>query len=249
MATNTVKVTLQIRHDSVEDWLTRNPILSEGEFGLETKADDPNHLLLKIGDGIRDWAHLPYLNKFDASYFKYDATNDQYTFSDDFINKIHALEAAAGQAITQLIITEPPVNDTDVPNKKYVDDSIANAGHLKREIVNTLPAASVADPNTLYMILAQSGDHYEEYMVINGSWDMVGSTGDGGPGGFTLEIATDARLGGVKSAPKDGQGNILTDDDYIIVNSSTGFMTLNQVSTSLLYVPAGDTLVLYGGTA
>ena len=93
------------------------------------------------------------------------------------------------------------------------------------------------------------GDHYEEYMIINGSWDMVGSTGDGGSGGFTLEIATDARLGGVKSAPKDGQGNILTDDDYIVVNSSTGFMTLNQVSTSLLYVPTNDTLVLYGGTA
>jgi len=40
------------------------------------------------------------------------------------MNKIHALEAAAGEAITQLIVTEPPVNDTDVPNKKYVDDAI-----------------------------------------------------------------------------------------------------------------------------
>ena len=233
MATNTVRVTLQIRHDSAEDWTTRNPVLAQGEYGLETDT-----FLIKVGDGVRDWAHLPYLNKLDASYFK--TNNDgTMTFSDDFMNKIHALEAAAGQAITQLIVTEPPVNDTDVPNKKYVDDMIAQAGHLHREVVQTLPNAEDADPNTMYMVLATSGDHYEEYMVINGTWDMVGSTGDGGSGGFTLEVATNARLGGVKAS---------TADDYINVTQE-GFMTLNQVSTSKLYVPTGDTLVIYGGTA
>jgi len=50
------------------------------------------------------------------------------------------------------------------------------------------------------MVLAPSGDHYEEYMVINGNWDMVGNTGDGGSGGFTLEVATTSRLGGVKAS-------------------------------------------------
>ena len=234
MATNTVKVTLQIRHDEAQDWVTRNPVLAAGEYGLETDT-----FLIKIGDGVRDWAHLSYLNKFDASYFKYDAENDQYTFSDEFMNKIHTLEAAAGEAITQLIVTEPPVNDTDVPNKKYVDDAIAAAGHLHREVVSTLPDAADADPNTLYMMLSTDGSHYEEYMVINGVWDMVGSTGDGTGGAFILEVATNARLGGVKSS---------TDDDYISVQPD-GFMTLNKVSTTKLYVPTGDTLVIYGGTA
>ena len=242
MASNTVKVTLQIRHSTSTDWTTRNPVLAQGEYGLET-----NTFLIKVGDGVRDWAHLPYLNKLNASYFKQE-TDGSLTFSDEFMNKIHALEAAAGEAITQLIVTEPPVNDTDVPNKKYVDDAIAAAGHLHREVVNTLPNAADADPNVLYMVLAPSGDHYEEYMVINGTWDMVGSTGDGGSGGFALEVATNARLGGVKSAPLDGQGNVMTDKDYIVVDSS-GFMTFNQVSTSKLYVPTGDTLVIYGGTA
>ena len=234
MATNTVKVTLQIRHDAANDWTIRNPVLAQGEYGLETDT-----FLIKVGDGVRDWQHLPYLNKLDASYFKFDAENNQYSFSDDFLNTIHALEAAAGQAITQLIVTEPPVNDTDVPNKKYVDDAIAQAGHLKRAIVESLPANEDADPDTLYMMLAESGDHYEEYMFINGMWDMVGTTGDGGSGGFTLEVATAARLGGVKAS---------SDPDFINVNQA-GFMTLNQVSTSLLYVPTGDTLVIYGGTA
>ncbi len=234
MATNTVRVTLQVRHDEAADWLTRNPVLASGEYGLETDT-----FWIKIGDGVRDWEHLPYLNKLDESYFKIDSTTGEITFSDDFMDKIHTLEAAAGQAITNLTITEPPVNDTDVPNKKYVDDAIEQAGHLKREIVAELPSSLMADPNTLYMVLAQSGDHYEEYMFINGAWDMVGSTGDGGSGGFTLEVATAARLGGVKAS---------SDPDRINVTQE-GFMTLNQVSTSLLYVPTGDTLVIYGGTA
>jgi len=125
-----------------------------------------------------------------------------------------------------------------VPNKKYVDDAIRNAGHLKRAIVENLPAAEAADENTLYMV--RQNDHYEEYMIINGVWDMVGTTGDGGSGGFELQIATNARLGGVKSS---------TDPDFIAVNPETGFMTLNDVSTTKLYVPDGDVFIIYGGRA
>jgi len=117
------------------------------------------------------------------------------------MNTIAALEAAAGQAITKLEVINPPVKDTDVPNKKYVDDAIRNAGHLKRAVVEVLPSAAEADENTLYMMLAGSGDHYEEYMIINGTWDMVGTTGDGGSSGpYELPIATEARLGGVKAS-------------------------------------------------
>lgn len=235
MATNSVKVTLQIRHDEAEDWITRNPVLAQGEYGLETDT-----FLIKVGDGVTDWIHLRYLNKLDPNYFQLNTTTNEITFSSEFMDTIHALEAAAGQAITNLTVTNPPVNDTDVPNKKYVDDMIAQSGHLKREIVTNLPIASSADPNTLYMILAQSGDHYEEYMVINGTWDMVGSTGDGGSGGsFILEVATDARLGGVKASSAADQINV----------TNEGIMTLNTVATTKLYVPTGDTFIIYGGSA
>lgn len=234
MATNSVRVTLQIRHDTASNWTARNPVLAQGEYGLETDT-----FLIKVGDGVLDWNHLPYLNKLNASYFKQN-DDGTITFSDDFMNTIETLEAAAGQAITNLVITDPPVNDTDVPNKKYVDDAIAAAGLLHREIVEELPEASEADPNALYMVLASDGTHYEEYMAINGNWDMVGETGDGGSGGFTLQIATNARLGGVKST---------TLDNGIAVDPQTGFMTINRVATTKLYVPTGDTFIIYGGSA
>ena len=232
MATNSVKVTLQIRHDTASNWTTRNPVLAQGEYGLETDT-----FLIKVGDGVSNWEHLPYLNKLDASYFKWE-NDGTITFSDAFLDTVAALEAAAGQAIENLTIVNPPVNDTDVPNKKYVDDAIAAAGHLKRAVVEQLPSLESADENTLYMV--PQDNHYEEYMVINGAWDMVGSTGDGGSGGFELQIATNARLGGVKSS---------TDPDSVAVNSQTGFMTLTTVSTTKLYVPDGDTFIIYGGRA
>lgn len=233
MGAHSVTATVQIRHASIYDWTNRNPVLAQGEYGLDT-----TNYLLKIGDGVTNWAHLPYLNKLDATYFQMEE-DGTITFSDSFMDIIETLQAAAGSAIEHLTITGVPVNDTDAVNKKYVDDAIEAAGHLKREIVLSLPSAGEADPNTLYMVLAPSGNYYEEYMVINGAWDMVGETGDGGSGGFTLEVATTSRLGGVKASTADDSVNV----------TNEGFMTLNRVSTSKLYVPTGDTFIIYGGTA
>lgn len=237
MPTNSVKVTLQIRHDEAADWVTRNPILAQGEYGLETDT-----FLIKVGDGIRDWTHLPYLNKLDASYFKWSA-DGTITFSDSFAQTISNIIINAGGS-TKIVISDDPVEPTDPVNLRFLQSAIAeailNAHHLKRLVVENLPTAASADPDTLYMVLAQSGDHYEEYMVINGQWDMVGATGDGGSGGgFQLEVATESRLGGVKASQLADRINV----------TAEGFMTLNDVSTTKLYVPIGDTFIIYGGSA
>jgi hypothetical protein len=89
------------------------------------------------------------------------------------------------------------------------------------------------------MMLSTDGSHYEEYMVINGNWDMVGSTGDGTGGAYELPVATNARLGGVKSSEQDG----------FLAVTAEGFMTFNGVPTTKLYVPTGDTFIIYGGSA
>ena len=238
MAENRVKVTMQIRNDSAQDWLTRNPVLAAGEFGAEFDSTT-NQYLLKLGDGVRDWEHLPYLNKLNSSYFKM-TSDGTLTFSDDFATNIQNLLNITGVIEGgTFVIENDQTQPTDPVNLRYLEWAIQHAGHLKRAVVQELPTQDI-DENTLYMVLAQSGDHYEEYMYISGAWDMVGTTGDGGSsGGYTLPVATTARLGGVKASE---------DADHINVTQE-GFMTLNQVSTSLLYVPTGDTLVLYGGTA
>jgi hypothetical protein len=64
MAEHSVRATLQIRHDTSSNWVTRDPVLAEGEYGLETDT-----LLIKIGTGSTPWNDLRYLNKLDSHYF------------------------------------------------------------------------------------------------------------------------------------------------------------------------------------
>jgi len=51
----TVAKRLQLRHDTAANWTAANPRLLSGEVGIET---DTNRM--KIGNGILNWASLPY---------------------------------------------------------------------------------------------------------------------------------------------------------------------------------------------
>ena len=240
MATNTVRVTLQIRQDAAADWLSRNPVLAEGEYALESDT-----FLLKIGDGVRDWEHLPYLNKLHSKYFK-QMTDGSLTFSDQFAADINNLIAASGGS-TNFVINDDPTEDTDPVNysylRRYIANAIQQAGHLKRSIVQSLPLTNI-DENTIYMVPNANGQGYDEYMYIQGAWDVIGVTGD--HSGYILPVATTIALGGVKADDPTITGHENT--EYLSVTQE-GFMTLNKVSTSKLFVPTGDTLILYGGTA
>ena len=240
MAANTVRVTLQIRQDSAADWRSRNPVLAEGEYALESDTS-----LLKIGDGIRDWEHLPYLNKLHSKYFK-QMTDGSVTFSDQFAADINNLIAASGGS-TNFVINDDPTEDTDPINysylRRYIASAIQEAGHLKRAIVESLPLIDI-DNNTIYMVPNANGQGYDEYMYVQNAWDIIGTTGD--HSGYILPVATTAALGGVRADDPTIQGHENT--EYLSVTQE-GFMTLNKVSTSKLFVPTGDTLIIYGGTA
>lgn len=43
------------RNDTAANWTTANPVLAQGEFGLERDT-----MRLKIGDGVSAWSALPY---------------------------------------------------------------------------------------------------------------------------------------------------------------------------------------------
>ena len=61
-----------------------------------------------------------------------------------------------------------------------VASAIAGASHLKRAIVQALPAVAEADANTIYMILkspaGESGNVYNEYFVVNGAFELIGDS-------------------------------------------------------------------------
>lgn len=72
---------------------------------------------------------------------------------------------------------------TDAYTKTQTDSAIttavANADHLKREIVSALPEVEEADEHTIYMVGTGTGSEdsvYEEYMIINGGFEKIGSS-------------------------------------------------------------------------
>lgn len=72
---------------------------------------------------------------------------------------------------------------TDAYTKGETDSAIAtavaNASHLKRAIVEVLPEIEEADENTIYMVGIGAGSEdsaYEEYMLINGAFEKIGSS-------------------------------------------------------------------------
>lgn len=72
---------------------------------------------------------------------------------------------------------------TDAYTKTETDSAIAaavaDASHLKREIVEALPDAADADENTIYMIAKTGGSgtqQYDEYFLVNGAFEKVGDT-------------------------------------------------------------------------
>ena len=72
---------------------------------------------------------------------------------------------------------------TDAYTSSQTDSKIAAAiaatPHLKRSIVEDLPKVDAADQNTIYMVGTGAGSEdsaYEEYMVINGAFEKIGSS-------------------------------------------------------------------------
>ena len=72
---------------------------------------------------------------------------------------------------------------TDAYTKGETDSKIAEAvaaaPHLKRTIVEDLPDTEGADENTIYMVGTGAGSEdsaYEEYMLINGAFEKIGSS-------------------------------------------------------------------------
>lgn len=73
---------------------------------------------------------------------------------------------------------------TTTQTDSKIAEAIAAAPHLKRAIVESLPEVGSADANTIYMV-PQGGStsdpgtatsHYNEYMLINGAFELVGSS-------------------------------------------------------------------------
>lgn len=101
--------------------------------------------------------------------------------STGLIGRVEALEAQDSVLAGEIDALDAKL--TNVYTKTETDSAIAAAiaavDHLSREIVEALPENASANKNVIYMVRREDGtgqDVYNEYMYINGAWEIIGDT-------------------------------------------------------------------------
>lgn len=141
--------------------------------------------------------------------------------ADSATKKTEAIEAAAAETTKQVTAakTELQANIDKKANKAttlagygiadaYTKDeantaiaaAVANAHHLKREIVSVLPEVSEANEDTIYMVpdagstdaAGSNKSVYTEYMLVNGTFERIGTSDVDLSNYFTKDQVTDA---------------------------------------------------------
>lgn len=123
-----------------------------------------------IADYAKELADAVAANGYDDSAIKADIK----TNTDNIADLTTAVNGKADKATTLA-----GYGITDAYTKTEVDTAIANAGHLKRSIVTTLPDVADSDEHTIYMVEITDGSgnqKYEEFMLIDGAFEKIGDS-------------------------------------------------------------------------
>jgi hypothetical protein len=67
MAKTVDKVKIKIRRDTSTNWSTNNPVLRDGEIGLDTTVNK-----IKIGDGTTAWNSLAFYYETQVQIVRWD---------------------------------------------------------------------------------------------------------------------------------------------------------------------------------
>lgn len=98
------------------------------------------------------------------------------TILHDLVGK---LDKTGGTLTGDLILSDGSKAASEAVVDTKVAAAVGSAGHLKRAIVEELPAVEAANPDTIYLIKIDgitSGDAYKEYMLIEGEMVQIGDT-------------------------------------------------------------------------
>lgn len=167
------EIQLQLRRDVAADWTSVNPILAEGEMGVEVDT-----LKIKVGDGIQVWVDLPYISGDTATTS--DTTNALNTTTNP-VNVSLALAPTVGMVLMATDATHATWQTLGDANHFHsrLDSpdgtsyapalSVDNNGQIFSG--TTTPDASIhhARPNnvsTIFQNLATGGAQNDSYVEI-----------------------------------------------------------------------------------
>ena len=167
---------------------------------------------------------------------KLAATTASGDLSGDIIRLEQLINEKASTSYVNQELSKKANSDSVYSKKEvetYVAQQIADVGHLKRVVVEQLPDVSTAQANTIYMIKKTSGgiaswgkNIYEEYMVIEGEWELLGNS--------QVDLTDYAKTDYVDNKTKDKADKATTLEGYGITDAFTKGETYSRIEISEL---------------
>jgi len=158
-----MKTKIQIRRDTAANWNSNNPILSSGEFGLESDTQK-----IKVGNGSATWSDRPYINVLpsDLAELSQDAVNNALT---------------AGNGITKVYddlnnTITISVDTSIIANRDYVDNAISGVLDGAPGLLDTLKELAAAiddDPAFFTSVATNLSNHEADTTNIHGIADSA----------------------------------------------------------------------------
>lgn len=183
--------TLEGEMDTVQGQITT--INGEGEGSIKKAASDAQTAAIAAAKTYTDQevakkANLEHTHEIDDVTGLQDALDGKAnTVHTHTTAQVDGLDTAlAGKADKATTLAGYGITDayTTTQTDSKIAEAVAAADHLKREIVEALPDVGDADENTIYMVPqggsiedpGTSTSHYNEYMLINDAFELVGSS-------------------------------------------------------------------------
>lgn len=255
MANKELMAKLVLRADTSTNFRTANPVLLKGECAFEADT-----YKVKVGDGVKAYTALAYF-KGDIDYIldtfldkaTYAATKTGYVKAAEHADKLTNAVSINGVSFngTQNITVE---DDTKIPNSEkgvangvatlgadglvkseqlpsYVDDVIEGYYHDGKFYIEADHTTEiVGEEGKIYVDITSSADDKTNIYRFSGSAYISISN--------PLDIATEAEA---KAYTNNTKAMTPLRTKQAIDNA--------EISTSKLYVPVGDRLIINGGNA
>lgn len=142
---------IQMRRDTPDNWNLHNPVLADGEFGVERipESDPLNPSQFKIGNGVLSWSDLPYAGLVgpsgkDGVYAISPLANNRAKQDTGDNNSLYVPELQVDLADTYLKVLQEIVPEVDglEPSERVLIDFTIAIGQDVRVIKEDLDKVS-----------------------------------------------------------------------------------------------------------
>lgn len=206
MAEKILNTRIQLKYDTYENWITKNPVLKKGEPAfatLENNADGVQNaptILIKVGDGKTAYKNLKFASAFAADVYDWAKADTKPSYTANEISGLDEYIAGEIQDTDTQYQIVSDVSNTDTNKAVYKLQSKAKGGS-SWEDVSTFETPTEAKISSLINAAITA-------LNLDNTYDAKGSAEAVNTALEEYKSLNDAAIAGVKGTAEDANKKI-----------------------------------------